>query len=214
MHTFANPPTPITTPRLIAGHAAGDLTDTQASAAAALLASCSDCTSLHRDLVAISAATAPSRVTPTPPRDFRLTPSRRRAFAAGAGSEPCSDRSPPLSLRPMAAAFTSLGVAGLLVAPMALSPRSGRAGVGGAAPLDRRSATTLREPAPALTAAARDTTARRRPARVVQGPRQADDGKMPGSSRVWGAGAGDSNDADDGGRSRLSRSSRRRPRTS
>lgn len=103
---------------LIAGHAADDVLDADRSAAQSLLASCATCAEIHADLVAIAAAT---RVVPAPAirtQDFRLSPEQAarlqrgswlrsilRPFA-GTGS----------SVRPMAAAFSSLGVAGLLVA--------------------------------------------------------------------------------------------------
>jgi hypothetical protein len=103
---------------LIAGHAAGDLSHSERTLADALLADCRTCVDLRRDLVAIAAAT---RALPAPfplSRDFRLDRAQAerlrrgswlraalRPFAAG-GSV----------VRPMAAAFTSLGIAGLLVA--------------------------------------------------------------------------------------------------
>jgi hypothetical protein len=103
---------------LIAGHAAGDLSESERSLAEALLAECTTCVDVRRDLVAIAAAT---RALPAPftlSRDFRLDPAQAhrlrrgswlraalRPFAAGG-----------TVVRPMAAAFTSLGIAGLLVA--------------------------------------------------------------------------------------------------
>lgn len=103
---------------LIAAHAAGDLPESDLHAAEALLAACAGCTALHQDLVAITAAT---QAVPAPmgrTRDFRLEPAQAERLLRGswlrrllqpfgaAGS----------SVRPVAAAFTSLGVAGLLVA--------------------------------------------------------------------------------------------------
>lgn len=103
---------------LIAGHAAGDLSNPEASAAADLLSACTSCAELHRDLVAISAATRSLPRSAHSPRDFRLTTEQadrlRRRNWVGALLRPfASVRS---ATRPLAAAFTSVGVAGLLVA--------------------------------------------------------------------------------------------------
>ena len=103
---------------LVAGHAAGDLVGSQAVAASALLAECATCDEVHRDLVAIAAA---SRALPNlarAPRDFRLTAEqaeqlRRGSWLRGLLRPFASPRS---ATRPLAAAFTSFGVAGLLVA--------------------------------------------------------------------------------------------------
>ena len=66
---------------LIAGHAAGDLSNLDTAAAAALLSSCGACAELHRDLIAISTATrALSRAAPAP-RDFRLTAEQASGLA-------------------------------------------------------------------------------------------------------------------------------------
>jgi hypothetical protein len=103
---------------VIAAHAAGDLPESERASAEALLAGCADCAALHRDLQAIAAASAavPAPIART--RDFQLEPAQaerlrrgswlRRVLQpfGGAGS----------SVRPIAAAFTSLGIAGLLVA--------------------------------------------------------------------------------------------------
>ena len=103
---------------LIAGHAAGDLSDPDRSHAAALLAACRSCSQLHDDLLAIAAATRHLLAPQTPARDFRLTEAQAARLRRGnwlrallrpfgaAGS----------AVRPAAAALTSLGVAGLLVA--------------------------------------------------------------------------------------------------
>lgn len=103
---------------LIAGHAAGDLSNLDTAAAAGLLSSCSSCAQLHRDLVAISAATRALPRSAHAPRDFRLTAEqagrlRRGSWLRGLLRPVASARS---ATRPMAAAFTSIGVAGLLVA--------------------------------------------------------------------------------------------------
>ena len=123
---------------LIAGHAASDLPDPDHARAEALLSSCRACTDLHRDLVSIQAAT---RANPAPAgreRDFRLTVEQAASLRRGswlrsilrpfatAGS----------STRPIAAAFTSVGVAGLLIATFV----PGLLGLSAATPADRESA--------------------------------------------------------------------------
>lgn len=123
---------------LIAGHAAGDLSTFEAASASTLLATCPACAEVHRDLVAISSATRALPRTARAPRDFRLTADQAqrlhrgswlrallRPFAA-AGS----------ATRPMATAFTSIGVAGLLVAVL-LPAGFGLAGGPASAPPNR-----------------------------------------------------------------------------
>ena len=103
---------------LIAGHAAGDLIDSERIHAETLLATCSPCAELHHDLLAIAAATRTLPAPATATRDFRLDPEQaarlRRGSWLRAALRPFgAARS---TTRPMAAAFTSLGIAGLLVA--------------------------------------------------------------------------------------------------
>ena len=105
--------------------------------AEALVAACDDCAALHRDLVALSAAT---RVLPTPPRprDFTLSPDDRerlrpkgwRRLIAAFGS------SRDVFSRPLAIGLTTLGLAGLLVAtiPSVLSGQGGASAAAGANP--------------------------------------------------------------------------------
>lgn len=113
-----NPDHPTHDLTLVAALAAGDLPEPDFAEAETLIASCSDCAGLHRDLLAIATATRdlPAPVVRT--RDFQLEPAQaervlrgswlRRALRPFAGSSSAT--------RPIAAAFTSLGVAGLLVA--------------------------------------------------------------------------------------------------
>src|SRR6476469_1721729 len=102
---------------LIAGHAAGDLTDTERSRADAQIQSCTSCADLRRDLVAIAVAT---RTLPAPaaPRDFRLTPAQASRLRSGGWIRSLLRpfAAPRSTVRPMAMAFTSLGLAGLFVA--------------------------------------------------------------------------------------------------
>ena len=135
---------------LIAGHAAGDLVDSARTRAEALLAECSACADLRRDLVAIAAAArslpAPAALT----RDFRLTPEQAASLRRGSWLRsllrPFS--APGGALRPMAAAFTSLGVAGLFVATM-LPALVGTMALG---PAERDTATGAGAPGPGGTA--------------------------------------------------------------
>jgi hypothetical protein len=102
---------------LIAGHAAGDLAVSERISADTLLRSCTDCADLRRDLLAIAAAT---RALPTPAtasRDFRLDAAQAARLRRGSWLRSIlrpfgAARS---GVRPMAAAMTSLGLAGILV---------------------------------------------------------------------------------------------------
>ncbi|HTK43925.1 MAG TPA: hypothetical protein VL749_01050 [Patescibacteria group bacterium] len=136
---------------LIAGHAAGDLTDTERKRADDLVRSCTSCADLRRDLLAIAAAT---RTLPAPasPRDFRLTPTQAARLRRGGWRKSLLRpfAAPRSAVRPMAMAFTSLGLAGLFVAnilpslfggmaasapaPAALQPAASAAAAGSAAP--------------------------------------------------------------------------------
>ena len=101
---------------LIAGHAAGDLDHTQARAASALLATCSHCALLHRDLVAISAAARALPRDARAPRDYRLTAEQAASLRRGSWLRALlRPFAAAHAARPLAAAFTSLGLAGLLV---------------------------------------------------------------------------------------------------
>ena len=105
---------------LIAAHAAGDLPDTDRPRVDALLTSCTTCADLRRDLVAIALAT---RDVPAPyalKRDFQLDDAQAARLRRGSWLRTVlapfgASRS---AVRPVAAAFTSIGVAGLLVATM------------------------------------------------------------------------------------------------
>jgi hypothetical protein len=127
---------------LIAGHAAGDLIDSERTIAETLLATCTPCADLHRDLLAIVTATRTLPAPATANRDFRLAPEQAERLRRGswlrAALRPFA--SAHSAARPMAAAFTSLGIAGLLVATVipallgsAASPSSERDTLTGAA---------------------------------------------------------------------------------
>jgi hypothetical protein len=129
---------------LIAGHAAGNLTDSQRSRADSLLRSCNTCANLRRDLVAIAAATRALPTSAHAPRDFRIDAAqaarlRRDGWLTRLLRPFAASRWPA---RPMAMAFTSLGLAGLLVVNIlpsllggaaSLAPERDQAGAGAAA---------------------------------------------------------------------------------
>jgi anti-sigma factor RsiW len=102
----------------------------------ALLAACTECADLYADLVALATA-LPTAATPRRTRDFTLTaadaerlrPRGLRAWLARIGS-------PRDALsRPLAIGFTTLGLAGLLVATApSVLPMAGAGGSGLAAP--------------------------------------------------------------------------------
>ena len=102
---------------LVASLAAGDLAGADRDHAAAQIASCPDCATVHDDLIAIARATAalPPAVAP---RDFRLSPEQaaalrpvgwRRLVAAIGGSR-------PLMSRQLGIGLATIGLAGLLSA--------------------------------------------------------------------------------------------------
>lgn len=112
-------------PLLIAAWVAGDSHPGETARAAAQAAGCVPCRALADDLRVIQAATA-AMPAPERTRDFRLTPadaaqlrSRRgwlAAFSPGAAGR----------LRPLAAAMTAIGLAGLFVTTLPISaPTSG-----------------------------------------------------------------------------------------
>jgi anti-sigma factor RsiW len=102
---------------LVAGLAAGDLSTQDRARAQQILESCAECTTIHADLIAIAAATRTLPKHLRAPRDYRLSADQagrlsrrswlRTLLAPFAGTHSAA--------RPMAAAFTTLGLAGLLV---------------------------------------------------------------------------------------------------
>ena len=132
---------------LIAGHAAGDLTDIDRARADALLSECVACSDLRRDLVAIAAATRSVPPPATLGRDLRLAPEQADRLRRGSWLRtllrPFGAAGSPI--RPMATAFTSLGLVGLVVG---VTLSSGAQGAGTAASGDSLN----REYAPAMGA--------------------------------------------------------------
>lgn len=102
---------------LIAGHAAGDLAVSERARADALLQSCTSCADLHRDLIAIAAATRALPMTAVAPRDFRLDAAQAARLRRGSWLRTLLQPfgAAKSGVRPMAAAMTSLGLAGLFV---------------------------------------------------------------------------------------------------
>ncbi len=103
---------------LIAAHAAGDLSDTERAAADVLMTACETCADLRGDLVAIAAATRSLPAPMAANRDFQLEPAQAERLQRGSWLRNIlrpfgTQRS---VVRPLAAAFTSLGVAGLFIA--------------------------------------------------------------------------------------------------
>ncbi len=118
MHHSAHPDHARHDLALIAGHAAGDLANLDIAAVSALLETCGTCAEVHRDLLAIASATRALPRTARSPRDFRLSAEQAERLRRGSwlGSLIRPFASAGSVTRPLARAFTSLGVAGLLVA--------------------------------------------------------------------------------------------------
>ena len=102
---------------LIAGHAAGDLAVSERIRADALLQSCTACADLRRDLIAIAAATRALPTAAVVPRDFRLDAAQAARLRRGSWLRTLLQPfgAAKSGVRPMAAALTSLGLAGLFV---------------------------------------------------------------------------------------------------
>lgn len=107
---------------LVAARAAGDIAGPELDRADALLAACEACRVLHAELLAIAAAThhLPAPVRP-PAIDFRISPDRASDLARGGLWRQLLrpfGRSGSPAIRPLAAAFTTLGLAGLMLAAL------------------------------------------------------------------------------------------------
>jgi hypothetical protein len=107
---------------LIAAAAAGDLAGPELALAEAVRATCPECQALHAELLALAAATRhlPAPIRPTA-MDFRITSERAAELARGGlWRRLLSPFGRPGSgaIRPLAAAFTTLGLAGLMLATL------------------------------------------------------------------------------------------------
>lgn len=116
---------------LVAARAAGDVTGRDQARAELLLAGCDGCRELLGDLRAIAASTRDLPPMQRPAAlDFRLTPDHAAALARGRGWRRLLrpfGRTGNGTIRPLAAAFTTLGVAGLLLAALPMLPFAGGA---------------------------------------------------------------------------------------
>jgi hypothetical protein len=123
-------------PELIAAYAAGDAAGPALDQAADLVASCTECAELHRDLRAISTA-LPELPAAVRRRDFRLTPEQAAALRpAGWRGVLAAFAAPRFRLAaPLGAGLTAAGLAGLLLAsPGGLLPRATGEAEPGSAP--------------------------------------------------------------------------------
>lgn len=123
---------------LIAASATRDpgLSPAERAQADALRAGCPDCARLHDDLVALATA-LPATATPARPRDFVLTPADAARLRRGGlrGWLARIGTAQDVLTRPLAIGFTTLGLAGLLVATApTLLPGAGGASGGASQP--------------------------------------------------------------------------------
>ena len=119
-------------PELVAAYAAGDATGPDLAAATELVASCTECADLHRDLRAIATA-LPELPPAVRPRDFRITPEQAASLRpSGWRGVLAAFASPRFRLAaPLGTGLAAAGLAGLLLASpggIALPASSGGAG--------------------------------------------------------------------------------------
>jgi hypothetical protein len=142
---------------LVAAAAAGDLAGPELAGSETLLATCPDCRALHAELLAIAATTrhlpAPAR---PPTMDFRITPDRAAELARGGLWRRLLrpfGRPGRGTVRPLAAAFTTLGLAGLMLAALPSIQLGGSsAGASAGAYVNTALDSGMPEQAPAATA--------------------------------------------------------------
>ncbi len=109
-------------PMLVAAHAAGDLAGAERGQAIALTRTCTSCSALYHDLIAIARATA---VVPPPyassGRDFRLTPAQAARLRPAGWRRLLSFGRPRLAIaRPIGAGLATIGIVGLLIGSLPL----------------------------------------------------------------------------------------------
>ena len=104
-------------PQLVAGHASNDLAPADAERVAGWLRDCADCAALHADLRVLSSALATLPRLANAPRDFRLSPAQAARLRGGPWWRRLarSITAPRGVGRPLATAFTTLGLVGILV---------------------------------------------------------------------------------------------------
>ena len=113
----------------LAAYAAGDLVGSDQARVEALLRSCPACSTLVDDLRAIAAATRDLPAPASTARDFRVSPADAARLRGGSWRrllQPVA--SPAWRIRPFAAALTTLGIAGLLIAIVPFAPLGQSAG--------------------------------------------------------------------------------------
>ena len=121
-------------PLVIAALAAGDAEGADLEQARELVASCSSCADLQRDLRAISAA-LPVMPAPVRTRDFRLTPEQAASIRPAGWRRFLAPLAGPrfAFAAPLGGSLAALGIAGILVASFAAAPIAGvRSGAGDA----------------------------------------------------------------------------------
>jgi len=167
---------------LIAGHAAGDLAVSEHARADALLQSCTACADLRRDLIAISAATRALPMAAVAPRDFRLDAAQAARLRRGSWLRTLLQPfgAAKSGVRPMAAALTSLGLAGLFVAMIL----PGMFGSAASAPANERDMSGAGLPAPTSAQAQPEAAGSSAGAGVVQAAGQP---SAPGYDSLTGA---------------------------
>jgi hypothetical protein len=148
-------------PELVAAYAAGDATGSDLALATELVADCTACAALHRDLRAIATA-LPELPAPARTRDFRLTPTQAASLApSGWRGVLAAFASPRFRLAaPLGTGLAAIGIAGLLLGTTGtmLPAGSGNAasagvaaesvGLGGATLSDGGGSITQRAPVP------------------------------------------------------------------
>ena len=104
-------------PELVAAYAAGDATGPDLASATELVASCTECADLHRDLRAIATA-LPELPPAVRPRDFRITPEQAASLQpSGWRGVLAAFASPRFKLAaPLGTGLAAAGLAGLLLA--------------------------------------------------------------------------------------------------
>ena len=121
-------------PELIAAYAAGDATGSDLALATELVADCTDCAALHRDLRSIATA-LPELPAPARSRDFRLTPEQAASLApSGWRGFLAAFASPRFRLAaPLGTGLAAIGLAGLLLGTPGSVLPSGEGSAGAAA---------------------------------------------------------------------------------
>ena len=123
-------------PLLIAAHASNDPSPVEIERVERWLHDCPACAALHADVLSISGALAALPKTARAPRDFRLSPAQASRLRGGPWWRRLGRAiSAPRGVgRPLAAAFTTLGLVGLLIGNL---PTGFLLTAGGAANPDR-----------------------------------------------------------------------------